>query len=175
VVGDIYHCSQNGTEINGSPITASSSTVTFTGLTPGAGFEVHGVDVQNGTTCTGASATCSDLSGTCGAPSAPSGTSQVIEQNIKLQSPPANKVVAVPNPFNDKIRFTLQSDISGQGALELYNVTGQKVSTVYRGYIQKGQTQTIDYSVPANQRTNLFYVFRVGDLKATGKLVGLPK
>lgn len=177
VEGDVYHLKQGGVEVSGSPKTADASgEVTFTGLTPGGKFDVWGVDTKNGTSCEGEHANCDNTTpGTCSASLTSSSSSQIIQQNIKLQAPPTNKVLAVPNPFNDRIRFTLQSDVSGHGALELYNVTGQRVKTVYQGYIQKGQTQTIDYSVPVNQRTNLFYIFRVGDLKATGKLVGLKK
>jgi hypothetical protein len=81
--------------------------------------------------------------------------------------------LAAPNPFNDRVRFTLESAVSGKGSLELYNMLSQKVKTVFQGYIQKGQVQTIEYSVPGTQRTNLFYVFRVGDQKTTGMLIDL--
>jgi hypothetical protein len=50
---------------------------------------------------------------------------------------------------------------------------GQKVATVFQGYVQKGQVQTIDYNVPGAQRTNLIYLFRVGDQRVSGKLIGL--
>ena len=83
------------------------------------------------------------------------------------------KVTAAPNPYNEKIRFTLQSNISGKGSLELYNMLGQKIKTVYEGQVQKGQVQTVEYNVPNTQRANLIYLFRVGNEKVSGKLIGL--
>jgi hypothetical protein len=91
--------------------------------------------------------------------------------NIKLVSP--TKVNAVPNPFTDKIRFNLVSTISGMGSLELYNMLGQKVGVVYQGYVQAGQELTKEYLVAKEKRGSLIYVFKVGDQRVTGKLIGL--
>jgi len=51
----------------------------------------------------------------------------------------------------------------------------QKVSTVFQGYVQKGQAQTVEFSVPGAQRGALIYLFRVGDQRTSGKLIGLQK
>jgi hypothetical protein len=67
----------------------------------------------------------------------------------------------------------LKSGVSGQGSLELYNTLGQKVKTVFQGYVNANQLQTIEYAVPNSQRSNLIYVFRVGNEQTTGKLIGL--
>ncbi|HUP13969.1 MAG TPA: hypothetical protein VM187_17235, partial [Niastella sp.] len=83
------------------------------------------------------------------------------------------KVAAAPNPFNDHIRFTITPATSGRGTLDLYNTLGQKVRTVFQGQVQKGQTQTIEYSVPYSQRNLLIYQFNVGKERLSGKLVGL--
>ncbi len=93
-------------------------------------------------------------------------------QTIELTAPKPS-VIAAPNPFNDRIRFSLQSAVSGQGSLELYNMLGQKIKTVFQGQVEAGKVQTIEYSVPNPQRSNLIYLFRVGDQKVTGKLIGL--
>jgi hypothetical protein len=50
---------------------------------------------------------------------------------------------------------------------------GQKVKTIYQGHFAKGETRTIEYNVPGSQRVNLVYVFRVGNQKTSGKLIGL--
>src|SRR5207249_2868334 len=99
-------------------------------------------------------------------------SSSIQTQSVKLAGSPT-KVLAAPNPFNDRIRFTVESAVSGQGHLELYNMLGQKVATVFQGYVQKGQAQTIQFSVPGPQRTNLIYVFSVGDQRTSGKLIGI--
>ena len=86
---------------------------------------------------------------------------------------PLTKVTAAPNPFGDIIKFSLQSAVSGQGSLELYNMLGQKIKTVFQGYVQKGEIKTIDYSVPGGQHTNLIYLFKVGNERKTGILIGV--
>jgi len=92
-------------------------------------------------------------------------------QSITLEEP-LTKVTAAPNPFNDRIRFSLQSAVSGQGTLELYNMLGQKVKTIFQGSIQKG-VQNFEYVVPGSQRANLIYIFRVDTYKVSGKLLNL--
>jgi hypothetical protein len=91
-----------------------------------------------------------------------------VEQSIQQPT-----VVAAPNPFNDRIRFSIKSPVSGNGSLELYNMLGQKVKVVYSGNIEKGMIQTFEYNVPGAQRSNMIYMFRIGNYKTTGKLIGL--
>jgi len=98
---------------------------------------------------------------------------RLAEQEIVLNSEPKTKVLAAPNPFNDRIRFTLKSNVTGQGSLELYNMLGQKVKTVFQGYVNAGQSQVIEYAVPVSHSSNLIYLFRVGGEKTSGKLIGL--
>jgi hypothetical protein len=50
---------------------------------------------------------------------------------------------------------------------------GQKVKVVYSGNIEKGMVQTFEYNVPGAQRSNMIYMFRIGNYKTTGKLIGL--
>jgi hypothetical protein len=82
-------------------------------------------------------------------------------------------VIASPNPFNDKVQFTIESPISGQGSLEVYNLIGQKVETVFQGFLIEGRGQTVEYKVAPANRTNLIYVLRVGGQQVTGKLINV--
>jgi hypothetical protein len=82
-------------------------------------------------------------------------------------------VLAAPNPYNDRIHFSVKSPVSGKGSLELYNMLGQQVKVVYRGNIEKGMVHTFEYNVPGAQRSNLIYMFRIGNYKTTGKLINL--
>ena len=179
VVGDKYTVTQ-GTSPNftyNQTQTATSSTLIFTGLTPGAGFTAYGVDERNGTSCKGPETSCLNQTvTTCSTLTAPATSLSKKEvQTFQLLPEAPAKVMAVPNPFNDRIKFTLESAVSGQGSLELYNMLGQKVKTVYQGYVEQGKVQTIEYNVPRTQRNNLIYVFRVGDQKTSGKLIGLQQ
>jgi hypothetical protein len=45
------------------------------------------------------------------------------------------------------------------------------MQTVYTGYIFAGKGETVEYKVPAMNRFNLIYIFRVGDQQVTGKLL----
>ena len=79
-------------------------------------------------------------------------------------------VKAYPNPFSDKIKFVVTSPIGGKGNLEVYNMMGQRVKTVYQGYISSG-TQTFELSLPTQQIANLVYVLRIGDKRISGKIL----
>ena len=83
--------------------------------------------------------------------------------------PSALKVTAYPNPFADRVRFDVESPLSGQGSLELFNVLGQKVTTVYQGLISEGR-QSFDVHLSGRQPANLVYVLQVGGKRVTGKL-----
>jgi hypothetical protein len=96
-------------------------------------------------------------------------TTLAIEQVQKLN------VSAYPNPYNDQVRFVIESPVSGQGSLDVYNMLGQKLQTVYSGYIFAGRGQSVEYKVPAFNRTNLVYILRVGDQQVTGKLLRLEQ
>lgn len=80
-------------------------------------------------------------------------------------------VQTAPNPYRDRIRLNIQSKVSGQGSLEIFNLMGQRVKTLYQGRIEAGQTRTIDYAVPMADRTDMIYILRVGDKLHTGKIM----
>jgi hypothetical protein len=176
--GATYYLKSPANSVNPtSSQVASGSTVTFTGLAPGAGFSVYGIDEVNSGCTAGPTAGCDDIVTVC--PQVASGASnqsQPAVQEITLQKLSSRpKVTAAPNPFNDRIRFSLKSEVTGRGTLELYNMLGQKVKTVFQGQVNAGQVQTIEYAVPVSQRSNLIYVFRVGAEQTSGKLVGLKQ
>jgi hypothetical protein len=78
-----------------------------------------------------------------------------------------------PNPFNDNIKFVIQSDISGQASLEVFNMAGSKLQVVYNGYLAAGKDRIIEYKVPELYRTNMIYVFKIGDKIVTGKIINI--
>jgi hypothetical protein len=79
-------------------------------------------------------------------------------------------VKAFPNPYTDKVRFVINSPESGQGSLEVFNVLGQKVKTVYQGHIISG-TQSFEMNVPSGFRSTLIYRLNVNGKQVTGKLL----
>jgi hypothetical protein len=101
-------------------------------------------------------------------------TSTPSSQNVQRATTTAEvSVVPYPNPYSDNIRFTVRSKISGQGTLEVYDMSGAKLQVVYNGYIYSGRGQIIEYRVPALYRTNLMYVLRIGSKVVTGKVISI--
>ena len=89
----------------------------------------------------------------------------------KTTTPNNLTVTAYPNPYSDNVTFSIDSKVSGQAVLDVYNLTGQKIKTVFQGNLQAGKSQTIQFSVPAHNRTSLMYRLQVGDKVTTGKVL----
>jgi len=92
----------------------------------GDGFSVTSTNTDG---CTSSANICGDAGSLVSQQS-----SSIQTGSVKLATP-STKVLAASNPFNDRIRFTLESAVSGRGYLELYNMMGQKVATVLQGYV----------------------------------------
>ena len=100
----------------------------------------------------------------------PTGVTTTTVVSASRESVDAVTVSAYPNPFSDNINFEVETKQSGQGTLEVYNMTGQKVKTVFSGYMNAGR-QRFSMTVPAGQTSVLLYVFRMGNQRITGKLL----
>jgi hypothetical protein len=79
-------------------------------------------------------------------------------------------VTTNPNPFNDKVTFTINSSVSGNAVLNLYDVMGVKLAVIYQGYISAGK-HGVNYNVPSKFRGTLIYTLTVGNLQTNGKIV----
>ena len=80
-------------------------------------------------------------------------------------------VAAYPNPYTDVVKFTIESNISGQAQLEVVNMIGQRVATVYNGMVQANKSHVVEYRVPPTAQQNLIYILRLGGKQVTGKLM----
>jgi len=168
-VAGVYKLTQTGEAQRTFTYPADGGTVKFSNLKDGKGFEIF---VDNGG-CLSDITDCNNYTSFSCPQTATTARQAASTETSRLQVPTESKVVAAPNPFNDKIRFSVEPSASGQGTLELYNMLGQKVKVVFEGYVEKGKMQVIEYTVPASQRSNLTYVFRIGGQKTTGKLIGV--
>ena len=150
-------------------ITGNGSAQSVGGLAAGSNPSIIVTNTNTGTIAAGCANTfsCSDAVSTCG------GITQKESpiQNSTLVEAPAT-VKAYPNPFNDKVKFAVNSPDAGNGSLEIYNLLGQKIKTVYQGRINAGN-QVFEMSIPKKQQATLIYVFRVGSRQITGKLMQL--
>jgi hypothetical protein len=143
---------------NGGGYSSSAGPYSFVA---GAGYSITVRAV--GTTCTNSASCAAEV-----IPTAPTSRISVSEIPASLDS--KTTVKAYPNPFSDRVKFMVTSSAAGNGNLEIYNMMGQKIKTVYQGYIAAG-TQTFELSLPGKQVANLVYVLRVGDKKVTGKIL----
>jgi hypothetical protein len=83
------------------------------------------------------------------------------------------RVSAYPNPFRDQVNFVINSHVSGQGTLEVYNMVGQKLQTVYHGNIVANRSQIVTYKAPRTVNGGLLYIFRMGNKQVSGKLMNI--
>jgi hypothetical protein len=84
------------------------------------------------------------------------------------------KVSVFPNPYRDNVRFVIQSPVAGQAVLDVYNIAGQKVQTLFSGHIDANETRIVDFK-PGLANAMMIYQLRVGNRQVTGKLVGLKE
>jgi hypothetical protein len=170
VLGTTYTLTQPGNNNAAKTIDYNvAGTVIFTGLTFGDGYSVTATNDISG--CTSAANSCGTSPNERQHLTTTTKSSTLPVQTITLDEP-MTKVSAAPNPYDNRIRFSLQSAVSGQGTLELYDMLGQKLKTVFHGYVEKGQVKTIEYSVPGVRHSNLIYLFRVGTQSKSGILIG---
>ena len=92
----------------------------------------------------------------------------------KSESEVVKATVSVhPNPFSDRVNFTVESMVQGQASLKIYNAMGQYVTTLFQGMVSAGKSKDIPYNVPVGSHGNLFYIYEQNDQKITGTLLRL--
>lgn len=94
--------------------------------------------------------------------------SYVSNETLKVN---ALTISASPNPFTDRIRFTIQAPNAGRATLEVYNMLGQKVGVPFEGQLNANETRYVDYTAPVNHRSNLIYMLRMNGEQVSGKLM----
>lgn len=171
--GSISVCSPNTNytyeiSVNGGAFgdAKTGSSISFTGLAAGSNPVIR---VRNGSTGCAATANCANAVATCPNPANPTRVLKQTEPVLQLADPIVN---AYPNPFNDRVKFVINAPAAGDGSLDVYNIMGQKVKSVYQGHISLG-SNSFELTIPKKQQATLIYVFKVGDKKITGKLLQL--
>jgi hypothetical protein len=112
----------------------------------------------------------------CASSNAPASFSRINTKAAVTDAPESLakvSVTAYPNPYTDKVRFEITSTVSGKGTLEVYNMAGQKLNTVYTGQVFSGKGQVIEYKVNRANRTNMIYILKVGGQQVVGKLMNV--
>ena len=80
------------------------------------------------------------------------------------------QVSATPNPFHDRIQFTITSPVSGDVKIVLLDVNGKQVGEIKQKVFAKSAT-TVNYTVNRRRQGMLYYKVTVNNLSATGKLI----
>jgi hypothetical protein len=81
-------------------------------------------------------------------------------------------IKAYPNPFNDHVYFDLQLKTDSKVRLEVFNIYGNKLSTIYNDVVIAFDHYQFEYT-PANFSSGML-IYRLtvdGKLAFTGKLI----
>jgi hypothetical protein len=171
--GSITICSPTGSGIQYSKDGGANwqSGTTFGSLAAGSSPSIL---VKNSAGCWSATPTPCTSAAPCVTTAANNPLAVVEEQKItSLGSRELEEILAVramPNPFSNQVRFTIKSATSGMGSLDIYNMQGQKIKTVYSGYIHAG-TSYFDLKLANGSSSQLMYVLNMNGERVTGKLL----
>uniref|UniRef100_UPI00143166EE T9SS type A sorting domain-containing protein n=1 Tax=Maribellus sediminis TaxID=2696285 RepID=UPI00143166EE len=76
-----------------------------------------------------------------------------------------------PNPFKDQVRFEFVSPVAAQAKIDIYNMAGQRIQTVFDGTVEENTTYNAEF-IPETQVSGMyFYKMQLGDQVYNGKLV----
>lgn len=67
------------------------------------------------------------------------------DSKLKNLSAAQHDLKAFPNPFINKISFSFRLTESGPVNLQLYDMNGKLVATIFNGVIQKGMMQKVNF------------------------------
>jgi hypothetical protein len=152
-------------KIGSTTTPGNGAAITFISLAAGSNPSLTVINTNGN--CSSAPYSCNDAVETCTAQGVTRTSSPINEQAVLQPT-----IKAFPNPFNDRVKFVVSTPEGGNANLEVFNMVGQKVRTVYNGHISAG-SQTFELSVPAQKSATLIYVLKIGEKVVTGKLLQL--
>lgn len=79
-----------------------------------------------------------------------------------------------PNPFSNKVYFEVSLKEPAKVVLEIFTVTGLKLSTLFDGNVEAGVQTRFEYNPEKIPAQVLIYRLRIGDELETGKLIYKP-
>jgi hypothetical protein len=82
-------------------------------------------------------------------------------------------VKAYPNPFVDRVLFTIQPKVSGQAQLDIFDMTGRKIQTPFNGYLKAGQKQNVEVKLNTTSDGIIIYRLNTGGGQTSGRLMRL--
>jgi hypothetical protein len=88
---------------------------------------------------------------------------------------PLKEPIVYPNPFTSKSNIQFTAAETGSAAVELYNITGVKIRTLFSANVIQGQTYNVaagDAQLPTGVYV---YMIRNGKQKHTGRIIKLEQ
>ena len=140
---------------------SSTNNFNFSNIPAGSGYRV--TVTNNG---------CPSSASSCGSPSSSLRTMQSTNMVAAPIVEEGTTVKAYPNPFNSTVKFVVHTMKAGNGSLEVYNIMGQKIKTVFQGYVPAG-VNNFNLNLPGQKNGNLIYRFILDKKQITGKLIQL--
>ncbi len=81
-------------------------------------------------------------------------------------------ISAYPNPFMDEVTIEFTMDEDTDVVLEIYNMTGVKVASLYNGAVNANQTYSFKFDAVTRMKQETFmYVLRAGTTVKIGRLI----
>jgi hypothetical protein len=96
------------------------------------------------------------------------------EIEIGLVTSQEKSFTIFPNPFNSKVNFEVFLKEPAKVVLEIYTITGLKLSTLFDGNVNAGVQTRFEYNPEKIPAQVLLYKLRIGDELETGKLIYKP-
>jgi hypothetical protein len=76
-----------------------------------------------------------------------------------------------PNPFSENLNFNIKWDKNASAILDIFDVTGRKIETIFNQNIEAGQMYNVKYIPNSLVDNMLFYRLILGDDILTGKVL----
>lgn len=76
----------------------------------------------------------------------------------RVNTPPAALTSAAPNPFSDRTQFSLTVPSTQNVTIDVFNLLGQRVRTIYTGIVRAGEPRTFTFE--AGSLPSGIYLYR---------------
>jgi len=76
-----------------------------------------------------------------------------------------------PNPFTDYVMFEFLSPNPAQAQIDIYDMTGRKVATIFESFIEDGMTYNAEFKPDKNTSAMYIYRMTMGDEILHGKII----
>jgi hypothetical protein len=155
------------------------------GCSSGTDVKVFSIDIPNGANSVRRRWWAIDASGNKSAycdqiitinppPQTQISSQRTVAAEMKAPAPAIKKqlqIKAFPNPYNNKVNFSFTPNKSGYAVLDLVDLNGRKVATVFKGNVLEGQSKTVSYENNTGTKVPLIYRLTIGNEIKSGKIL----